>query len=152
MFYFIILLFSYSLIFAAALVIFMIDAKHQIIPDSMLVVMLIGVLPHVRLSYLAVSFCSGLFFYLLWFGTKGRGLGFGDVKLALVMGFLLGHPKALISFYVAFLTGALWGVILMIGGRVGMKSKIAFGPFLIIGMFASIFWGDALWQWWVDML
>lgn len=148
-----ILLFSYSLIFAAALVIFMIDAKHQIIPDSMLFVMIAGALFFsISLSHVLVACISGLFFYLLWFATKGKGLGFGDVKLAAVMGFLLGHPGAIIAFYVAFLTGAFWGVILMIGGRARIKSRIAFGPFLILGIFISVAWGSMLWQWWLTML
>lgn len=146
-------------IFAAGLVIFMIDRKHQIIPDSMLVVMLLATvglaLPlswHDRLVHVITSISCGGFFLALWLGTKGRGIGFGDVKLAFVLGLLLGFPGALIACYVAFLTGAIWGVILMIIHKARLKSRIAFGPFLLVGIVVSYVFGAAIWAWWLRMI
>jgi len=75
----------------------------------------------------------GLFFTALWLITKKRGMGLGDVKLAPVLGFLLGYPDVVIALYIAFLTGALVGVILILAGNKTLKSKIAFGPFLVLG-------------------
>jgi leader peptidase (prepilin peptidase)/N-methyltransferase len=81
-----------------------------------------------------ISGIATLFFFLsLWFITKKKGIGLGDVKLAPLLGFLLGFPEIILSLYVAFLTGALVGVILILGGNKTLKSKIAFGPFLVLG-------------------
>ena len=81
---------------------------------------------------------------LLWLVTKGRGMGFGDVKLAFTMGVLLGIKGGLMALYIAFVSGAVTGVILLIGKKKGLKSKIAFGPFLVIGTVIVLFYGGKL--------
>lgn len=146
-------------IFAAGLVIFMIDRKHQIIPDSMLIGILLATVVLAlplsgadRLTHVITAVSCGGFFLALWLGTKGRGIGFGDVKLAFVLGLLLGFPGALIACYVAFLTGAIWGVILMITHKARMKSRIAFGPFLLLGIVVSHVFGAAIWAWWLGII
>jgi leader peptidase (prepilin peptidase)/N-methyltransferase len=115
------------------------DYKFQIIPDSMIVTAIIGIgllltsqsIGIYTLIHLGMAFGIMFFFYLLWLLTHGRGIGFGDVKLSFVLGLLLGFPEAIIALYIAFLTGAMVGVILIARGRKTLKSKIAFGPFLI---------------------
>lgn len=121
------------------LVIFMADVKYHIIPDSMQVLFLVSALLFVSLSgTISVStFVDGcivlLPILLLYIGTLGRGMGFADVKFAFSMGVLLGWMNGLLALYIAFITGAVVGIVLMIDGRKKMKSTIAFGPFLIIG-------------------
>lgn len=146
-------------VFSMCLVIFMIDWKHQIIPDEMLwgllaVVLLLGIFepPAVRLVHVLSGVASGFAFWLLWVGTRGRGLGFGDVKLVTVLGLFLGYPLTVVSLYAAFLTGAIWGVILMMTHRARMKSRIAFGPFLLFGAAVGFFWGNALWAVWQALM
>ncbi len=129
---------QYWVLFSSFLVIFIADFTTQIIPDSMLLAAAANALvvgPHF-LSALA----AGAFFYMLWFVTRGRGMGFGDVKLAAVLGLFLGYPRIIVAVYAAFLTGAAVGVILMLAGKKGWKSKIAFGPFLILGTVVSLLW------------
>ncbi|OGH18631.1 MAG: hypothetical protein A3F31_01615 [Candidatus Levybacteria bacterium RIFCSPHIGHO2_12_FULL_38_12] len=87
---------------------------------------------------------SFLFFLLLFVFTKGKGMGFGDVKFAFFMGLFLGFPKILIALYIAFLTGACISIILLIGGKKKLKSTIPFGPFLVIGTMVSMFFGDKM--------
>ena len=79
-------------------------------------------------------------------------MGFGDVKLAGVLGLLLGFPSIVIALYTAFLTGAVVGVILMIIGKATMKTKVPFGPFLILGGFVAAVWGMPLWVMWLNIL
>ena len=135
------------LLFISLLVIFIADFKYQIIPDSMIV---LGILAAVwKGAYLVPAIGSFAFLYLLWAVTRGKGLGFGDVKFAFLMGLLLGFPGVIIAFYVAFLTGALTGVILMLGRYKTWKSKIAFGPFLVLGTVVGLIWQPqltALWR------
>ncbi len=64
------------------------------------------------------------------------GMGFGDVKLAGVLGLYLGFAgwgQVLWGTFAAFLLGGLWGIGLIISGRGTAKSHIPFGPFMIVG-------------------
>jgi len=149
---------SFYLVFISLLVIFVADLKYQIIPDSMIVLgfaatilswygrsMPVGDIP----QYAATGLACFVVFYLIWMVTRGKGLGFGDVKFAPLMGVLLGFPGVIIAFYVAFLTGAAAGVILMLGRKKTWKSKIAFGPFLVLGTVVAWVWQPqltALWR------
>jgi leader peptidase (prepilin peptidase)/N-methyltransferase len=149
---------SFYLVFISLLVIFVADLKSQIIPDSMIVLgfaatilswygrsMPVGDIP----QYAATGLACFVVFYLIWMVTRGKGLGFGDVKFAPLMGVLLGFPGVIIAFYVAFLTGAAAGVILILGRKKTWKSKIAFGPFLVLGTVVVWVWQPqltALWR------
>jgi leader peptidase (prepilin peptidase)/N-methyltransferase len=146
-------------IFSSLLVIFMIDMKHQIIPDSILLVLLIGIaVSGIPLSWaqrgqhlMTALICGGLFLFL-WTVTRGRGLGFGDVKLVAVLTLFLGYPFSVIMLYIAFLTGAMLGVILIATHRAKMKTRIAFGPFLIAGFAGAILFGESILVWWRSLL
>lgn len=153
------------LIFSSLLVIFVADFKYQIIPDSMVVVGVVGVLMGLmsRMSSMGFMEGGGLqrlasalgasgFFLLLWLVTRGKGMGLGDVKLAFLMGLLLGFPKIVVASYLAFLTGAGVGVILILLGKKKLKAKIAFGPFLIFGTVIASLYGDGLIAWWQRLL
>ncbi|OGH39337.1 MAG: hypothetical protein A3B44_02135 [Candidatus Levybacteria bacterium RIFCSPLOWO2_01_FULL_38_21] len=97
-----------------------------------------GVYANKFLSALA----SFAFFLILYLITRGKGMGFGDVKLSFLLGLVLGFPKILIALYAAFLTGAITGSILIIWGKKKLKSKIPFGPFLILGAILSLFFAE----------
>lgn len=135
-----------AVIFCSLLVIFMADFKYQFIPDSMVVAGILGVLAqlfyhrdlHGTLVHSLAGLATCVFFYLLWLFTKKKGIGFGDVKFSFFLGFLLGYPETILALYVAFLTGALAGVILILGNKKSLKSKIAFGPFLVWGIVAAM--------------
>lgn len=138
---------SYWIIFSSLLVIFVADLKYQIIPDSMVVLGVIGVLGVIRENFIA-GIGASAFFLFLWLVTHGKGMGLGDVKLAFLMGLLLGFPNIIIASYLAFLTGAGVGVILILLGKKKLKEKIAFGPFLVTGTIIAYFFGNTLIVWW----
>jgi leader peptidase (prepilin peptidase) / N-methyltransferase len=139
------------LIFCSFLVIFVADAKYQIIPDSMVVTSLMGSILWVVSVYgmsalgrhMVVGVICMAMFYALWWGTRGRGMGFGDVKLSGVLGLFLGFPLIVFALYGGFLTGAAAGVILIVGRQKTLKSKIAFGPFLLLGVAIAVVWSNA---------
>jgi len=142
---------SYLLI-CGLVVIFFIDLEHQIIPDEIVIplsVLFLGYRLLTNIQYLISNFLitgivSFLFLYLIHLLTKGRGMGLGDVKLAFLMGLVLGFPKIVVAFYLAFLTGAFVGVILILLGKAKLKQKIAFGPFLVFGTIFSLLWGEKI--------
>ena len=82
----------------------------------------------------------------VWAVSRGRAMGFGDVEIAAVMGWWLGWPKIAPALWVAFVSGAIIGVIRLMRRIGGLKSEIAFGPFLLIGAWVSYIWGTYLWN------
>jgi leader peptidase (prepilin peptidase)/N-methyltransferase len=95
---------------------------------------------------------AGVAFLLLVLGTRGKGMGWGDVKLVSVMGLILGWPKILVAVMVAFLTGAVAGLILVVTGKKNLKQTIPFGPFLIGGTVVALIWGQQVWSGYVNLL
>lgn len=132
------------------------DLKYRIIPDETLLIILIfdvlfwllNLFLGIDIKIIIVYFISALiifcFFVFLFLITKGKGMGFGDVKYSFIMGILLGMPRLIIGLYIAFLTGAIVGVILILIRVKGLKSQIAFGPFLIFGTFIALLWGQKI--------
>lgn len=91
----------------------------------------------------------------VWFISGGRGMGFGDVKIAPILGATLGWvgvPAAVVGLFSAFALGAVTGIVLMIARRAGRKSAIPFGPFLVVGAGIGLVLGDAIWTGYVAMI
>ena len=136
------------IILSTLITIFVIDLKEGIIPD-ILIVLLTGVTVIYRIFYSSGGFipdlAAGLVFAFLFLFlvvmTRGRGMGLGDVKFAFFMGFFLGFPKIIAAFYIAFLTGTIISLILIILRKKSMKSTIPFGPFLVVSTVVSYYYG-----------
>jgi len=77
-------------------------------------------------------------------------MGFGDVKLAILLGLLLGFPNILAGLFLSFFFGAIIGLILMLLQKKGLKSEIPFAPFLIAGTLVSMFFGDRIINWYFN--
>lgn len=124
------------------------DIKHLIIPNGMLYALFALIfIWHVGNAYagdisIGLTFLAGpltaLPLFLLWFLSNGRWMGFGDVKFALAMGWMLGIVGGLSAFVFAVWAGALVslaviGISRLVSRRSGltMKSMIPFGPFLV---------------------
>ena len=152
--------FYYLFILSSFIVIFFTDLKYGIIPDKILYpAAVISTIYNLSFtiyspivnhqSSIINNIFSGagafLFFLALYLVTKGKGMGFGDVKLAFLIGIVLGFPKILAALYLAFLTGAICGIILIIWRKKKLKGgTIPFGPFLIIGTVLSLFFGEKI--------
>ncbi|MET8115146.1 prepilin peptidase [Streptomyces prasinus] len=82
--------------------------------------------------------------YLVLFLLNPAGMGFGDVKLALGAGAVLGWygwPTVMLGTFAGFLSGALYGGALVVVRRAGRRTAIPFGPFLIAGALAGLLIG-----------
>jgi len=126
---------------------FFFDLKHQMLPDA--VVFPLGAVVLVRLWVLQPElFVSGLatggglaaVFGLLYAFSRGRWLGFGDVKLAFVLGALFGFPLAVGVTLIAVWAGALFGLLLMATGRATMQSALPFGSFWTAAAVVTLLW------------
>ncbi len=139
---------SYMFIASSLIVMLVADFKYQIIPDEMQILLILaaGLLKIALGNPLQIIFFSVvegvavfLPIFLIYLITKGKGMGFGDVKLAFGMGFFLGIKSGLLALYFGFIFGAVYGTILILLKKKKMKSKIAFGPFLILGIVVVVF-------------
>ncbi|MFI7500625.1 prepilin peptidase [Streptomyces sp. NPDC049687] len=82
--------------------------------------------------------------HLLLHLISPAGLAFGDVKLALGTGAVLGWygwPTVMLGTFAAFLLGALYGGVLVVLGRAGRRTGIPFGPFMLAGAFVGLLIG-----------
>jgi leader peptidase (prepilin peptidase)/N-methyltransferase len=84
-------------------------------------------------------------FYLLLALVYPRGMGFGDVKLAGLLGLYLGWlgwGDLVVGAFAAFLLGGLFSVGLMIFRKAGRKTAIPFGPWMLLGAWIAILFGN----------
>ena len=150
---------------SALVVIFVYDLKHFLIPDKILFPVIsltllwrafeqleFGISNLFRISNfefwislplvqsIAAGIGASLFFFAIYVLSKGKAMGFGDVKLALFMGLFLGFPAILVALAVAFTVGALVGLAFIVLGKKTMRSEVPFGPFLVAGTLAALFW------------
>jgi leader peptidase (prepilin peptidase) / N-methyltransferase len=94
---------------------------------------------------LGMAALYAFYFALAW--IYPAGMGFGDVKLAGVLGAYLGWlgwAEVVTGTFLGFLFGGVVGLVLMAVGKAGRKSKVPFGPFMLAGAFVAILWGGAL--------
>ncbi|MFH1781436.1 MAG: prepilin peptidase [Patescibacteria group bacterium] len=157
-----IILIYYLIIICLLIIIFVYDLKHYLIPDKIIypAIVIAGIFnlqPSIfnefsifKLSILSALGASG-FFLLLVLATKGKGMGLGDVKLAFLMGLILGWPGILLALFGAFLSGAIIGLALIFSGKKKLKSEIPFGPFLVVATVLAIFCGSALINWYQNI-
>lgn len=131
--------------------IFVTDIEKKLIFDRFVfipyaVVFLILILVNPDYSYINIllSFASAVFFLTIHLATSGKGMGLGDVKLALLPPLILGWPFTLIWLFMSFVIGSVVGVGLIFLGKAKFGKQIPFGPFLIISYFLVLFWGEKL--------
>ena len=141
-----------NLFFSALLVvIFVYDAKYQLVlPSVIWLGSLVGLF--INLKYLSFDLKSlligaaiaGGFFWAQYLVSGGRWIGGGDVRIGVMMGAWLGWQATLVALLIAYVVGAVCGVTLIALQKKQRKSEIAFGTFLAFGTFTAIFWGEKL--------
>ncbi len=144
--------FQYAVLFSLLLVISVIDLERHLIPNRLVLLLLAWVIfwqlffPRFStLSALGGLFTGGLLFLAIALLSQG-GMGGGDVKLMAVLGFASGLPDVLLVFMLAFFSGALVGVLLIIFKKKTRKSPLAFGPFLALAFLGMTLWGPWIWD------
>ncbi len=128
-----------------------IDIENQIIPDE-LVWLGLGILLTWYLAtgfehlfvYLLSGFSVAVFLLLVNLVTKGKGMGLGDVKLAVFIGSMFSPKQVLVWLLVSFIVGALVGIFLIVLKKKDLKAKVPFAPFLITGFLIVVFLGNPL--------
>lgn len=167
-YYWIIPLIFYWVIVCFMIVIFVYDLKHFIIPDKI-------IFPAIVIAFLyqlfrvfigpcpvpptkaglftifAPALTAAAFFLIIFLISSGKWIGFGDVKLGFFMGLLLGFPNIIVALFLSFLFGAIIGIGLIIAQKKTLKSEVPFGPFLVVGTFTALFFGEKMVNWYLGL-
>ena len=135
-----------SILAAAAFI----DQDTMTIPNSLIVALAVPALALAvfvsqpgLLSRVIGFFVLSLPMFLLTLAIPD-GFGMGDVKLIAVCGFLLGWENNLVAGFIALLLGVGYGIFLMIRDKNNRHAHIAFGPYLCIGVFTAMLYGNEL--------
>ncbi len=95
---------------------------------------------------------ASLFVFGLFLITRGKGMGFGDVKLLFPLGLITGFPNIVVAFFAACVTGAIGGMVLQYVRSKKVTGMVPFGPFLILGTILALLWGDSMIRWYRGFL
>jgi leader peptidase (prepilin peptidase)/N-methyltransferase len=99
----------------------------------------------VERALIGMAVLYGFYFLLAFINPKG--MGFGDVKLAGVLGLYLGYlgwGELGVGAMLGFLLGGVWGVVAMVARRATRKTQVPYGPFMVAGAFLAVLVGSAL--------
>ncbi len=145
----------FALLVTSLLIVSFIDLAHKIIPDVItLPGILVGILASLLVTPLTVAssvlgmFLGGGLFFLVAVLSRG-GMGGGDIKLVAMIGAFLGWQAVFVTIFFGALSGAMVGIGLMLLKKKGRKDPIPFGPFLALGAFLAMIWGQDFLAWYI---
>jgi leader peptidase (prepilin peptidase)/N-methyltransferase len=157
-----------AMMFYAALftIIFMVDLEkgvilNKVVYPAMAVAVILGVLgiqpeltqwPVEGIANIAMGGGVGFLFFLVLVVASRGGMGWGDVKLAGLIGLATGFPMVLVTIVLGAGLGAIVGVVLMAVKKKGMKSRIPFGPFLSVATMVTLIWGSDMLNWYAGLI
>ena len=149
------------------IVIFVYDLRWYIIPDKIIYPAIAATFLYQLFGHWGLGFHSSLvigvwdfiwpaflasaFFLSIVLVSRGRWMGVGDIKLAFLMGLLLGFPNILVALFFGFFIGAIIGIGLILARKKTLKSEVPFGPFLVTGTFIALFWGERIVNWYLSL-
>ena len=149
---------AFCVFFASLLAISVIDLDHYIIPNRVIYPTLAVTIPllvvaaaadgswdHLRNA--AIGGVAGFAVLLAIHVAVPRGMGFGDVRLAGVIGMMLGWlglRYLFLGLFLAFLLASVIGVALIAARLRSRKDAVPFGPFMALGAVLAVLWGRAI--------
>jgi len=102
-------------------------------------------------SLLFSAIIGSSFFLIQFVVSKGKWIGGGDIRLGLLMGLALGWPDALAAIFLAYFIGSIAGLGLIAFKRKKWGSEIPLGVFLSLGAVITLFWGDIILNWYLNI-
>lgn len=120
------------------------DLDHLLIPDALVIpcaalALAFGAAQHELLASVEGAVVAGGAFWLIFLATRGRGMGFGDVKLSAALGLALEVRGAIALVAASFIVGAVLATPVLFAGSRGRRDALPFGPFLVIAALVLVF-------------
>lgn len=81
-----------------------------------------------------------------------HGMGWGDFEICVLCGLFLGFKSSIVMLFFSFVLGGSIGVLLLLTKKKGRKDPIPFGPFIVMGTFVAIFFGEHIINWYLNFL
>lgn len=144
-----------ALMVSALILVFIFDYRAYIIPDRITIpAMIIAILCNVALGVpvmpiLVGGLLLGGFFAVQFLVSQGRWVGGGDIRMGMLMGFLLGPWLGLVALLLSYISGAIVGVGLLASKRREMGSHVPFGTFMALATVVTMLWGQRLLDWYL---
>jgi len=112
-----------------------------------------------RVMYPLASFWSSILgaivafalVFLIIFFSKG-GMGMGDLKYYTLFGFIFGVQSFLLLFFISTLYGTIAGIVIMKKNQSGLKTRLAFGPYIGLAALTVFYFGEAMMKWYFQFL
>jgi len=150
----------YALLSSALIIISFIDLDVQIIPDEIsLPGIIIGfalsfIVPYISYlnSILGIIAGGGIIFLIALAGLaifKKEAMGGGDVKLSAMIGAFIGWKYIIVSLFIGFFIGAIAGILLILLKIRSRDDLVPFGPFIVLGSFITLLWGENILSWYL---
>jgi len=145
----------YSCIF---IVIMVIDIDHKLIlnkityPVAAIALITNIFMPHPGIVDSLIGGAIGFFFFLIPAIIRPAGMGWGDVKMAGLIGLVVGFPHILIAIVIAAVGGGLVAITLLLVKVKKRKEAIPFGPFLSLAAIATLIWGTDILNWYMGLI
>ncbi len=155
------------MIFYACLfiVIFVIDLEHglilnKVVYPGMVIALLVALYPlpwleaaaGMRVAYSALGGAAGFALFLLIAIVSRGGMGWGDVKLAGLIGLATGFPLVFVAVITGAILGGIVGGALVIRKRKTLKQTVPFGPFLAAAAMVTLLWGPGIVEWYFRVM
>ncbi len=144
-----------AIIASFLVIIFVYDLRASVILDRFSVpAMILALLLNLALGanpadILLGGIILGSFFGFQFMISKGAWIGGGDIRMGVLMGFLLGVNLGLVALFTSYVLGAIAGIILILMHRKSLKSHVPFGTFLATGTLISMFFGSYILEWYL---
>jgi len=146
---------------------FVYDVRYMLLPNVILFPLIVLSVVESAVRYTALSgvnlpgylgdasmgvmTLAGLYWVLYTF-SRGKWVGYGDVKLGIFMGIALGFRRSLLALFLANILGFIVVLPGLLAGKLTRRSRVPFGPFLIAAFVIAFLFGDTLIEWYVKFI
>jgi len=147
------------------IIIFVIDLEqglilNKVVYPSMVVALLLALLPRPWLTQwivtgianAAIGGAIGFALFLLIAIVSRGGMGWGDVKLAALIGLATGFPLVFLSIIMGAILGGIVAVALVIAKKRKRRETVPFGPFLAVAAMITLLWGSNIMSWYLGLM
>jgi len=123
-----------------------------VVPAIVLVFAMQLIFGHEPMTYLLGLLIGGGVFWLQHVVSKGKWIGKGDIRIGAFMGAILGWKLLIVALIMGYFLGAAISLILIMTGIKKRTDMIPFGPFLVVGTIATLIWGQAILDWYLNLI